>query len=152
MESERRLLYVAITRARERLYLLTPHGQNESNSEIKNEGKTGEMLQQPSLFIEEMQLPLSQHMAEAIQDREPNVQTTIPLTRLTLRYLEACDYHPEINAPRATVRKPQLGDGIRHRKLGSGRVIKWEGDRLEVLFSDRQTRRFDWLKLAEFLL
>ncbi|MFC6979977.1 ATP-dependent helicase [Microbulbifer taiwanensis] len=144
LESERRLMYVAMTRARRQLYLLAPQPAP------KEQGAAAE--QQPSLFIDEMQLPLCKLMAGALQQRPTEITSSIPITRQALHYLEACDYNPEISGPRAPLHKPALGDGIRHRKLGYGRVIKWEDERVEVLFSDRQTRRFDWEKLAQHLL
>ncbi|WP_323843954.1 ATP-dependent helicase [Microbulbifer magnicolonia] len=144
MESERRLMYVAMTRARQNLYLLAPLPP------AKEQGAGAE--QQPSLFIDEMQLPLSRLIADSLRERPAEINSTVPVSRQVLHYLEACGYNPEITGPRAAVRKPALGEGIRHRKLGYGRVIKWEDERLEILFSDRQTRRFDWEKLAQHLM
>ncbi|MCX2782537.1 ATP-dependent helicase [Microbulbifer thermotolerans] len=144
VESERRLMYVAVTRARRRLYLLAPPLAPDKNS--------GGAEQQPSLFIEEMQLPLCKLIDNALRERPAQIQSPFPVTRQALRYMEACDYNPEIQGPRAPVRKPIPGEGIRHRKLGHGRVIKWEDDRVEVLFSDRQVRLFVWEKLQQFLL
>lgn len=144
MESERRLMYVAMTRARHRLYLLAPP--------VPSAEKKSEVEQQPSLFIDEMQLPLCQLIATALRERPEEINSSVPITRQALHYLEACDYNPEISGPRAPVRRPALGEGIRHRKLGHGRVVKWEDDRVEVLFSDRQARRFDWEKLEQFLV
>lgn len=143
MESERRLMYVAMTRARHRLTLLAPGAAADS--------KTGDE-QQPSLFLEEMQLPLCRLMADALHERPDKLTSDVPVTRQALHYLEACNYHPDIEGPRAPMRRPAIGEGIRHRKLGYGRVIKWEDERLEILFSDRQTRRFDWEKLAQHLM
>lgn len=148
MESERRLMYVAMTRARHRLYLLAP-----AAPEAGATGHTGtEMQAKPSLFIEEMQLPLCRLIAGALEERPQEIRSEVPVTRQALHYMEACDYNPEVVAPRAPLRKPELGEGIRHRKLGHGRVVKWEDDRLEILFSDRQTRRFDWEKLSPHLM
>ncbi|MCK7597433.1 ATP-dependent helicase [Microbulbifer sp. CAU 1566] len=149
-ESERRLMYVAMTRARKQLFLLTPEVASDSAAP-KNSGPQ-DADQKPSLFIDEMHLPLCRLLGETLQQRPDNITTGVPITRLALRYLEACDYNPDINAPRAAQKKPQLGESIRHQKLGYGRVIKWEDSRVEILFSDRQTRRFDWDKLAQFLL
>ncbi|MCW8127940.1 ATP-dependent helicase [Microbulbifer halophilus] len=142
-ESERRLMYVAMTRARHHLTLLSP--------EPAADGKAVDE-QQPSLFLEEMHLPLCRLMASALRERPDRLESPVPVTRQALHYLEACDYTPEIEGPRAPQRRPAVGEGIRHRKLGHGRVIKWEDERLEILFSDRQTRRFDWEKLQQHLL
>ncbi|WP_193165424.1 ATP-dependent helicase [Microbulbifer hainanensis] len=144
VESERRLMYVAMTRPRQKLYLLAP--------EVAASPAAGDDQQQPSLFLEEMQLPLCGIVGDALRDRPSTLRSQVPITRQALLYLEACSYQPEIDAPRAPLRKPALGDGIRHRKLGYGRVIKWEDGRVEILFSDRQTRRFDWEKVAQFLI
>ena len=149
-ESERRLMYVAMTRARRQLYLITPQANTTGAQQRPAEPLAQD--QKPSLFIEEMQLPLSTLLAEKLQEKAPSITTQVPVTRLALRYMEACNYHPDLSAPRATQRRPQLGEGIRHQKLGYGRVVKWEDERVEILFSDRQTRRFDWNKLSQFLM
>ncbi|WGL17354.1 ATP-dependent helicase [Microbulbifer bruguierae] len=149
-ESERRLMYVAMTRAKKQLFLLTPPVAADKTGNPN--ASAAEPEQKPSLFIDEMHLPLSNLLGEALGERPENITTQVPVTRLALRYLEACDYNPDINAPRATQRKPQTGESVRHQKLGYGRVIKWEDSRVEILFSDRKTRRFDWDKLAQFLM
>ena len=152
VESERRLMYVAMTRARHQLFLLAP-AKGETKWETKWETRGERDTEQTqSLFIDEMHLPLSKLMSEHLQSRPAQLQSPHPITRQALRYLEACDYNPEISGPRAAMRKPALGEGIRHRKLGHGRVIKWEDERLEILFSDRKTRRFDWQALSQHLL
>jgi len=143
MESERRLMYVAMTRARHRLYLLVPQAPPKGQQAAE---------QQPSPFIDEMQLPLCRLIAGALRERPAEINSSVPITRQALHYLEACGYNPEISGPRAPLRRPALGEGVRHRKLGHGRVVKWEGDRVEILFSDRRTRRFDWEKLRQFLM
>lgn len=142
MESERRLMYVAMTRARRRLYLLAPPAQ----------GQKAQSEQQPSLFIDEMRLPLCKLLCKALRERPAEIHSQAPVTRQALHYLEACNYNPEISGPREPRRKPALGEGIRHRKLGYGRVVKWEDQKLEILFSDRQVRRFDWDKLVPCLM
>ncbi|HEY8569730.1 ATP-dependent helicase [Microbulbifer sp.] len=148
-ESERRLMYVAMTRAKKQLYLLTPEVTADSGQQKTT---SVDPDQKPSLFLDEMHLSLSNLLGDVLRERPDNITTQIPITRLALRYLAACDYNPDINAPRAAQRKPQLGESVRHQKLGYGRVIKWEDSRVEILFSDRQTRRFEWEKLAQFLM
>lgn len=146
-ESERRLMYVAMTRAKKQLYLLTPVQEADKD---KVTGSDSE--QKPSLFLDEMHLSLSNLLGTTLRTRPDNLTTRVPITRLALRYLAACDYNPDINAPQAVQKKPQLGESIRHQKLGYGRVVKWEDERVEILFSDRKTRRFDWEKLSQFLM
>ena len=146
-ESERRLMYVAMTRAKKQLYLLTPVQEADKGKVTSSDSE-----QKPSLFLDEMHLSLSNLLGETLRTRPDNITTRVPITRLALRYLAACDYNPDINAPQAVRKKPQLGESIRHQKLGYGRVIKWEDERVEILFSDRKTRRFDWEKLSQFLM
>ncbi|WP_406827580.1 ATP-dependent helicase [Microbulbifer sp. ARAS458-1] len=148
-ESERRLMYVAMTRARKQLFLLTPPLPTAADKKASD--SLAEAEQKPSLFLDEMHLPLSNLLGNSLSERPGNIDTQVPVTRLALRYLAACDYNPDINAPRAVLKKPSVGDGIQHQKLGYGRVIKWEDTRVEILFSDRQTRRFDWDKLSQHL-
>ncbi|MFI2810234.1 MULTISPECIES: ATP-dependent helicase [Microbulbifer] len=156
LESERRLLYVAMTRARRQLYLLAPEPvieQRDGKKAATGPGTgTENDEQQPSLMIEEMQLPLSLLVAGGLRLRPPALESPVPVSRMALRYMEAMDYNPDIEAPPAAVRRPQAGEGIRHRKLGHGRVVRWEDDRVEILFSDSQSRRFDWERLAPFLM
>ena len=147
-ESERRLMYVAMTRARKKLFLLTPP-LPQSNK--KSAADMAESEQKPSLFLDEMHLPLCDLLGSTLHERPENIDTQVPVTRLALRYLAACDYNPNINAPQAALKKPAVGEGVQHQKLGYGRVIKWEDSRVEILFSDRQTRRFDWDKLSQHL-
>ncbi|MBB5210664.1 ATP-dependent helicase [Microbulbifer hydrolyticus] len=146
-ESERRLMYVAMTRAKKQLYLLTPPTES-----TQQDTSSPDLEQKPSLFLDEMHLPLSNLLGETLRERPHNITTQVPITRLALRYLAACEYNPDINAPRAALRKPQLGESVRHQKLGYGRVTKWEDSKVEILFSDRRTRRFDWEKLTQFLM
>ncbi|WP_444900360.1 ATP-dependent helicase [Microbulbifer sp. VAAC004] len=143
LESERRLMYVAMTRAKSKLFLLAP------TEEAKRKDPEAA---QPSLFIDEMQLPLSQLMAQFLRERPEHIHTDIPVSRQALRYLEACDYNPTLSAPAAPIRKPIQGEALRHNKLGQGRVLKWEDQRVEVQFSDGKTRRFDWDTLARYLV
>jgi DNA helicase-2/ATP-dependent DNA helicase PcrA len=148
MESERRLMYVAMTRARHQLYLLAPPVTEADAKKNAN----SEMQPQPSLFIQEMHLPLCRLIAGALEERPKEIRSEVPVTRQALHYIEACGYNPEVSAPPAPLRKPELGEGIRHRKLGHGRVVRWEDERVEILFSDRQTRRFDWERLSPHLM
>ncbi|WP_237068245.1 ATP-dependent helicase [Microbulbifer guangxiensis] len=144
LESERRLLYVAMTRARRELLLLTPATTAKPASE--------DDAQRPSLFIGEMQLPLCRNLSSALAERPETLHSQVPVSRLGLRYLETLGYSPEVEAPMAQARRPESGESIRHRKLGHGRVVKWEGERLVILFSDSVTRRFDWDRLQPFLI
>ncbi|GAA5525568.1 DNA helicase II [Microbulbifer aestuariivivens] len=149
LESERRLLYVAMTRARRHLLLLTPAAPTKPADDSES--------QCPSPFIEEMQLPLCHRLASALLERPATLPGEAPVTRLGLRYLKALGFCPELEAPAreeapaALVRRPQAGENIRHRKLGYGRVLQWDGERLEVQFSDKVSRRFDWERLQPFL-
>ncbi|MBY6189108.1 ATP-dependent helicase [Microbulbifer agarilyticus] len=148
IESERRLMYVAMTRARKNLFLLVPPAENSGK---RPAGSPADSEQKPSVFLDEMHLPLCDILGSALRQRPENIRSQVPVTRLGLRYLATCEYNPEINAPRATVKKPAVGEGIKHQKLGYGRITKWEDSRVEILFSDRQTRRFDWDKLSQHL-
>ncbi|WP_288129534.1 ATP-dependent helicase [Microbulbifer sp.] len=153
-ESERRLMYVAMTRARKRLYLLTPKttAERPGSQPEKRLPVEAQNEQKPSLFLDEMHIPLCRLLGDALIEKPGDITTQVPVTRLAMRYMSACDYNPEINAPRATQRRPAIGDSVRHQKLGYGRVTKWEDERVEILFSDRKSRRFDWEKLSQFLI
>ncbi|WP_252179637.1 ATP-dependent helicase [Endozoicomonas sp. 4G] len=89
LEAERRLLYVAMTRAREKLYLFTGNGslQPKANSWKNNNS------QQISLFLKEMQVPHVQSICRSLnrvsEDELVDQLKKTGLTKAARRYLQA---------------------------------------------------------------
>jgi len=127
LEEERRLMYVAITRARRRLYL--SHAQSRMlHGQIR--------YSLPSRFLDEL----------------PE-QVLLPLNRRS----EPAYPSGSHNAPAATPRSTQagsdtgyrVGQSVAHAKFGTGIIIDFEGRgsdaRVQVKFRDAGTK---WLALA----
>ncbi|WP_422133999.1 MULTISPECIES: ATP-dependent helicase [unclassified Endozoicomonas] len=89
LESERRLLYVAMTRAREKLYLFTSNGslQPKAKSWMDNGS------QQISQFLKEMQVPhvksVCQSLNQASEDELVNQLKKNGLSKAARRYFQA---------------------------------------------------------------
>ena len=131
--SERRLLYVAMTRAQQRLYLLTPDQSSEDP---------------PSPFWNSLQWQGCQTLTEALKRGDSEV--TLPDSMDTLmvqRYLTAIEkplsvhWHATATEPGPTELAPQR---VHHRSLGVGRVLEQDQQRLTIRFvSNGKTRQFD---------
>ncbi|WP_051786425.1 ATP-dependent helicase [Endozoicomonas numazuensis] len=89
LEAERRLLYVAMTRAREKLYLFSGNGSLVP----KNRNWTENDSQQISLFLKEMQIPhvksVCQSLKQNSEDELISQLTKTGLTRPARRYLQS---------------------------------------------------------------
>ena len=127
LEEERRLMYVAITRARRRLYL--SHAQSRMLH-----GQTRYSL--PSRFLDELPEAVLLHLNRRIESTGPSFST---------------------QAPTAAPRSPQtgndtgykVGQSVAHARFGTGIIIDFEGRgseaRVQVKFRDVGTK---WLALA----
>ena len=125
LEEERRLAYVGITRAREKLFV--------SHAESRRMHGT-EMLARPSRFLGEMP-------AELIDEVRPRVHVTRPLYAGPTRYTGSPAL--EEDAP------VKLGQRVSHPTFGEGVVTSAEGNgahtRLQVNFEDAGSK---WLVAA----
>ncbi|GAB3787338.1 DNA helicase II [Dyella agri] len=125
LEEERRLAYVGITRARERLVI--------SYAESRRMHGT-EMLARPSRFLAEMP-------AELIDEVRPRVQVSRPLYSGASRYID--------HAPLQEDLPVRLGQRVSHPSFGEGVVISAEGSgahtRLQVNFEAAGSK---WLVAA----
>ena len=123
LEEERRLAYVGITRARERLVITHAESRRMHGTE---------MLARPSRFLAEMP-------AELIDEVRPRVQVTRPM------------YAGRANASAAlTEALPlKLGQRVSHPSFGEGIVVSAEGNgahtRIQVNFADSGSK---WLVYA----
>ena len=124
LEEERRLCYVGITRAREKLYLTHAESRRRYGSEN---------YARPSRFISEIP-------PELLEEIRPQLHTRRPWT-------------PARPAARPSVRNTDipwsLGEHVRHSKFGEGVVVQCEGSgehaRVQVNFSHAGSK---WLVLA----
>ena len=91
LESERRLLYVAMTRAREALHLIVPSKKGRASGD--DEPTAREL---PSPFAQELQLVNSQRLAKALTQRSAQVVHQGQPADWLNDYLLACDYSPEL--------------------------------------------------------
>ncbi|EPC03895.1 hypothetical protein L861_00940 [Litchfieldella anticariensis FP35 = DSM 16096] len=140
LEEERRLFYVAITRARERLWILHDGGEHR-----------------PSRFIAETAWQDCQAVVEALQTSpdEP-LEVTSPV--LVERYLASLEYRLPVRAVSSTagvatpaegyamgVPRFDVGQRIRHSVFGEGEIQVIEGDPanpvIEVRFAHAGKRR-----------
>ncbi|GGX81262.1 DNA helicase [Litchfieldella qijiaojingensis] len=140
LEEERRLFYVAITRARERLWILHDTGEHR-----------------PSRFMAEMAWQDCQMVAEAL-DMPPETPLEVASPRLVERYLAALGQSLPVQAVRltdgvASATAPYVADEIcfdvgqrvRHAVFGEGEIQVVEGDPdnpvIEVRFAHAGKRR-----------
>jgi len=124
LEEERRLAYVGITRAREKLFV--------SHAESRRMHGT-EMLARPSRFLGEIP-------AELVDEVRPRVQVTRPV------------YSGRSSVPNESLQEDlpvKLGQQVSHPKFGEGVVVSAEGSgahtRLQVNFADAGSK---WLVAA----
>ena len=124
LEEERRLAYVGITRAREKLFVTHAESRRMHGTE---------MLARPSRFLGEMP-------AELIDEVRPRVQVTRPLY---------AGRHVEISASLDEQLPVKLGQRVNHPSFGDGVVVSAEGSgahtRLQVNFEGAGSK---WLVAA----
>jgi DNA helicase-2/ATP-dependent DNA helicase PcrA len=121
LEEERRLMYVAITRARRRLYL--SHAQSRM---LHGQVRYG----LPSRFLGELPEPVLLHL-----NRRGGTASAPPVV--------------PVSAPRGADTGYRIGQSVAHAKFGTGVIIDFEGRgpdaRVQVKFRDAGTK---WLALA----
>lgn len=118
LEEERRLAYVAITRAKSLLYIL-----HANSSLIYGEWQ----YNNPSIFIEEInQLSSIEHVS------------TIKIAPLTINQLSK-SYN--INKIEQNSNELSVHSKVNHTKFGQGRVLLIDGEQVEVMFSQYGKKR-----------
>lgn len=125
MEEERRLMYVGITRAKEKVYLLFTRERNIFGSSQANP---------PSRFLDD----IPEHLIENCQ-KDPSRKSSQGLLDKISRfsYAPLRKKHPKIILPERKLNQLSLKDGDRilHEKFGPGLIISSAGDTLTVAFS-----------------
>ena len=124
LEEERRLCYVAITRAMEKLYITHAESRRLHGTDTFNP---------PSRFLREIPKDL-------IDEIRPRAQTNIPYNRKDFEETKN-EFEEEIGI--------SLGQKVHHKKFGEGIVLNYEGSsdsaRVQVNFDNYGTK---WLVMA----
>ena len=124
LEEERRLCYVAITRAMEKLYITHAESRRLHGTDTFNP---------PSRFLREIPKDL-------INEIRPRAQTNIPYNRKDFKEIKT-EFEEEIGIA--------LGQKVKHKKFGEGIVLNYEGSgdsaRVQVNFDSSGTK---WLVMA----
>ena len=124
LEEERRLCYVAITRAMEKLYITHAESRRLHGTDTFNP---------PSRFLREIPKDL-------IDEIRPRAQTNIPYNRKDFEEIKN-EFEEEIGI--------SLGQKVQHNKFGEGIVLNYEGSgdsaRVQVNFDNSGTK---WLVMA----
>ena len=124
LEEERRLCYVAITRAMEKLYITHAESRRLHGTDTFNP---------PSRFLREIP-------KELIDEIRPRAQTNIPYNRKGFNETKM-EFEEEIGIA--------LGQKVKHKKFGEGIVLNYEGSgdsaRVQVNFDEFGTK---WLVMA----
>ena len=124
LEEERRLCYVAITRAMEKLYVTHAESRRLHGTDTFNP---------PSRFLKEIPKDL-------IDEIRPRAQTNIPYNRKDFTETKI-EFEKEIGIA--------LGQKVKHKKFGEGIVLNYEGSgesaRVQVNFDQSGTK---WLVMA----
>jgi DNA helicase-2/ATP-dependent DNA helicase PcrA len=105
MEEERRLMYVGVTRAKEKVYLLFTRERNIFGSVQMNP---------PSRFIDN----IPSHLIENYQEKDPREET----------YFKS-------RTKKENENKFKDGERVEHEVFGSGLIISSKGDELTIAFS-----------------
>ncbi|NVY96712.1 DNA helicase PcrA [Lactobacillus sp. DCY120] len=142
LEEERRLAYVGITRAKEKLYLTNTwqrmlYGRVQSN--------------RPSRFVSEIEPDLLEIAGDNPGTTQTNATPRYPFARRMANPVAGPKAQPQVAHQSSAGKKHwQVGDQVEHRKWGPGTVVKVNGQgneaELDVAFKDRGIKRL----LAEF--
>src|SRR5690554_8720 len=140
LESERRLLYVGMTRCREQLHLITRPESRQPHLD----GDQG-----PSRFVAEFCFPLSRELGLILDTEHPvgqqSIKLTTPLTPVSLRYAERARITLDGAAP-ANI--PDTSQPVWHQSrlvhaiFGAGRVTGEDESSFEVRFDNGDTLNF----------
>ncbi|WP_288075562.1 ATP-dependent helicase [Marinobacter sp.] len=139
LESERRLLYVAMTRTREQLHLITrPFGEKRHL-----DGDQG-----PSRFVDELCFPLSQEFGQWLDGRSCDsadaLTATVPLTSTGLRYahLQGVTLQTNTEATAEETTPLWARNRLSHAIFGPGSVTGEDERSFEVAFDNGDTLNF----------
>lgn len=139
MESERRLLYVAMTRARQRLHLITRPVSKHPHLD----GDQG-----PSRFIEECCFELANEFGRWLDEREPDGGVSLaldaPVTAVSSRYAarENIALEGEPQAHNTSASPLWYQQRLNHAIFGVGKVVSEDESSFEVHFNSGEKMNF----------
>ena len=139
LESERRLLYVAMTRTRQQLHLITRPASNQPHLD----GDQG-----PSRFVEEFCFELAEEFGRWLDERSPAQSSTIrlaaPITAVSQRYANRENVAIEGNAATSANSMEPLWHQKRlsHAIFGPGSVVTEDESSFEVRFDNGEILNF----------
>lgn len=154
IEAERRLFYVAITRATDELYLAHP---NDPDFRVATENVGAVVERSPnspvSPFVWEMDIALARHAGLAIEAGGPFETVAVDRPEVANSYLSSlqlADGWSYSRRPRsskeessrpAEFRELRSGARIEHEVFGPGKIDKWIDQRvIRIAFDDGDTR------------
>ncbi|MCM0613574.1 ATP-dependent helicase [Marinobacter sediminum] len=139
LESERRLLYVAMTRTRQQLHLVSRPASNQPHLD----GDQG-----PSRFVEECCFQLANEFGgwldERIQEQGQSIRLEAPLTPISQRYAEREGVVLDGQAATVTDSNDPLWyrERVSHAIFGAGSVVAEDEGSFEVRFDNGDTLNF----------
>ncbi len=138
LESERRLLYVAMTRARNELHLLT----------VKTDPARGfQEESRPSRFLREMMPERIGEIGDQLESKSSKLSFKSQLTSIAKRYLKIVSPEAELELPENSEAADHTAPcwerkSVIHSVLGEGSVVTESGNAFEVKFKDGKTYNF----------
>lgn len=129
VEEERRLMYVAITRAKERLFLTSARERFMYGNTISSK---------PSRFVEEIEDYIEKLETEDKRSEKPIANT--PTKRLSTGYKPIQRVKNDIDSDSIGT-----GDLVEHKMWGEGRVVSKNGDDVTIVFNSKGIKK---LKLS----
>lgn len=139
LESERRLLYVAMTRTRQHLHLIT----RPTSAQPHLDGDQG-----PSRFVEECCFELAGEFGRWLDERNPaetgTIRLTAPLTPVSQRYATRENVTLEGQAATSSNSMEPLWhhNRLSHAIFGAGTVVTEDESSFEVHFDNGETLNF----------
>ena len=156
-ESERRLLYVAMTRAKQQLHLIAP----ALDTKRKQKPADHEVV---SRFQRELNITDSHTLARAVYQKSETVELETPVSwvaeylsqqGINLSVTQKPRYVAQNSADFIIERKypePENKQRVVHKVLGRGYILSQDGQYLKVRFdNENKLRTFDREKVADFL-
>lgn len=172
IESERRLLYVAMTRSQQHLHLLTRPAPDQATAQTRPASpdqtsatqasvaesaaaqSPGSVANLPSRFVDELQFDLSDALGQLIRAHqaaghgETPARLNHPATPVALQYAQAAGL--AVSFSHALPAWPEkndwasapVGTRVHHRMLGVGRMVARDTHAFEVRFDTGDQRRF----------
>lgn len=134
-ESERRLLYVAMTRAKEQLHLFAPGFTNHDGLPM-SDGLAPTQI--PSPFLAEMHLGLSNALGGALHAKASEVRGDIYVTPVGIQYARESGGDCRLPAPAGLSLlhsgKGLIGQPVAHKVHGLGKIVNVRRDGLVCEF------------------